>query len=342
MSKRQLSQQQLHRIDKRRHTKPVQENALLAQPALVVINSGKKALVQLKNGELHRCHQRANLSTLVAGDQVMVADTGSEWVIESLLPRRSLLSRPGFRGVIKPMAANIDQLLLVIAPMPGIDLNLLDRSLCYAEWQQLETIIILNKVDLLDAKGQELAHKIAHIYQNIGYTWLETSQKTGLGIQQLQKYCQHKTSVFVGNSGVGKSSLAQTLLPSESIRTQSLSDATGFGQHTTNNATLYDLPFGGQLIDSAGIRSLDLAEFSISQPDQYWCEFQPYRHQCRFHNCTHSHEPNCSVRKAVEDQYIHESRYLNYLKLLQESVDKPYEHQGTCKNSIGRKSSGHL
>jgi len=314
MSKRKLTHQQQQRIELRREGDTHHQDASLG---LVVMNSGKKAIVRFDDGSLHSCHQRANLANVVAGDQVMVwQDENENSVIESLLPRKSLLSRPGFRGVIKPVAANIDQLLVVIAPAPGIDLDLLDRSLCYCEWQGLDAIIILNKADLVSDEYRVYLEELANIYRHVGYQWLETSTHNQTGIETLQAICTDKSSVFLGNSGVGKSSLAKALLPEMAIRTQALSASTGLGQHTTNNATLYDLPSGGVLIDAAGIRTLELGEFSIEHPDRYWRDFRPYLGKCRFHNCTHSHEPDCAIIQAVEADKIALHRYQHYLRLL--------------------------
>lgn len=318
MSKRQLSQHQKQRIELRREGSSLHKTA---KQGLVVMNSGKQALVRLDDDTVHKCHQRANLANVVAGDLVMVWQSEQgESVIESLLPRRSLLSRPGFRGVIKPVAANVDQLLVVVAPAPGIDLDLLDRSLCYCEWQALDAIIILNKADLIHEAYRPYCDELAATYRAMGYTWIETSTQTQQGIPELLAACHNKTSVFLGNSGVGKSSLTQTLVPDIAIRTQSLSSSTGMGQHTTNNATLYDLPFGGQLIDAAGIRTLELSEFSIAQPDRYWRDFRAFLGQCRFHNCTHSHEPNCAIQNAVTQNLIAPHRYQHYLRLLQDTI----------------------
>jgi len=314
MSKRKLTNQQQQRIEQRREGDSHHQDAHLG---LVVMNSGKKAVVRFADGALHSCHQRANLANVVAGDQVMVwQDENNNSVIESLLPRNSLLSRPGFRGVIKPVAANIDQLLVVIAPAPGIDLDLLDRSLCYCEWQKLDAIIILNKSDLVTDDYRDYIDELSHIYRKIGYRWIETSTQEQTGLEELQALCANKSSVFLGNSGVGKSSLAKALLPEMDIRTKALSASTGLGQHTTNNATLYDLPFGGVLIDAAGIRTLELGEFSIEHPDRYWRDFRPYLGSCRFHNCTHSHEPECAIIQAVEAEEIALHRYQHYLRLL--------------------------
>jgi ribosome biogenesis GTPase len=318
MSKRKLTNQQQNRIDQRREGDAHHQ---AGKQGLVVMNSGKKAVVRLPDGSIHSCHQRANLANVVAGDQVMIwQDENGNSVIESLLPRKSLLSRPGFRGVIKPVAANIDQLLVVIAPAPGIDLDLLDRSLCYCEWQGLDAVIILNKADIISDDYREYTDSLAVIYRDIGYQWIETSTQNGTGLTELQAICQDKSSVFLGNSGVGKSSLAKALLPELGIRTQELSASTGLGQHTTNNATLYDLPSGGVLIDAAGIRTLELGEFSIAHPDRYWRDFRPYLGKCRFHNCTHSHEPDCAIIQAVEDDKIALHRYQHYLRLLNATV----------------------
>lgn len=319
MSKRRLSQQQQQRIEQRRRGDQQHQTAT---EGLVIMNAGKKASVRLlSNQQLVSCHQRANLDNVVAGDKVMISfDNTGNAVIESRLERRSLLSRPGFRGVIKPIAANVDQLLLVIAPTPGIDLELLDRSLCYCEWQGIEAVIVLNKVELLDEAGLSLVNELAQIYRAMGYRWLETSSLQQQGISELAELCQHKSSVFLGNSGVGKSSLTKALIPDIDIRTQALSSTTGLGQHTTNNATLYDLPAHGQIIDAAGIRSLNLQEFSIEYPYRYWRDFQPYLGKCRFHNCTHEHEPGCAIKDAVDMNLISELRYIHYLRLLNESI----------------------
>lgn len=320
MSKRRLTDRQRSRVDERRQG---QVDHLPTQAGLVIMNSGRKALIRLDDDSLHSAHQRANLDTIVAGDRVLVSlDEQHGCVVESLLPRQSLLSRPGFRGVIKPMAANVDQLLVVMAPAPGIDLDLLDRSLCYCAWQGLETVIVLNKIDLLPDELRPLTDELATTYRAMGYRWLETSPMSGAGMSDFAQSCRDHTSVFVGNSGVGKSSLAQALLPDIAIRTQSLSQATGMGQHTTNNATLYDLPQGGQLIDAAGIRSLNLAEFAIQHPDRYWRDFAPFLGQCRFHNCTHTHEPDCAIRSAVASGQIAEHRYDHYVRLLSDSENK--------------------
>jgi ribosome biogenesis GTPase len=313
--KRRLSQHQQLRIEQRRsgshhHTQGLE--------GLVVMNSGKKASVQLdEDGSILTCHQRANLANVVAGDKVIISlDDQHNPVIESLLPRNSLLSRPGFRGVIKPVAANVDQLLVVVAPAPGIDLDLLDRSLCYCEWQGLKAIIILNKVDLLAQEYRAYCDELAAIYRRMGYLWLETSIKLNTGLNELRQLCSNQSSVFLGNSGVGKSSLTQALIPDVAIRTQQLSASTGLGQHTTNNATLYELPGNGQLIDAAGIRSLELAEFAIEHPDRYWRDFRPYLGECRFNNCTHDHEPDCAIKNALEKDEISLHRYQHYLRLL--------------------------
>lgn len=314
MSKRRLSEQQQQRIEQRRSGS---EHHSQGFEGLVVMNSGKKATVQLNDGRLLTCHQRANLANVVAGDKVIISlDEQHPPVIESLLHRRSLLSRPGFRGVIKPVAANVDQLLVVIAPAPGIDLDLLDRSLCYCEWQGLDAVIILNKVDLLADDYRALCDQLANVYTAMGYTWIETSTEADIGLEALKHICNNKTSVFLGNSGVGKSSLTQALIPDVAIRTQQLSSSTGLGQHTTNNATLYELNIGGQLIDAAGIRSLELSEFAIEHPDRYWRDFRPYLGLCRFNNCTHDHEPDCAIKTAVASEGITLHRYQHYLRLL--------------------------
>lgn len=318
MAKRILNRHQQQRIDQRRAGDGTQHSD--AQLGLVIMNSGRKAWVRVGTSTPISCHQRANLANVVAGDRVMVSlNEQGEGVIESLLARTSLLSRPGFRGVIKPISANVDQVLIVIAPTPGIDLSLLDRSLCFCAWQNINAVIILNKIELIPSDFRQEIDALAQTYRDMGYDWFETSTYQSLGLAALIDQCKNKTSVFLGNSGVGKSSLTKALVPDIDIRTQALSQSSGLGQHTTNNATLYDLPQGGQLIDAAGIRTLDLSEFSIAHPDRYWRDFSPYLGHCRFHNCTHDHEPSCAIIEAVENEKISAHRYQHYLNVLHES-----------------------
>ncbi len=325
MAKRRLSQQQQRRIsdnltEKQTRLREEPDADQTRTTGLVVMNSGRRAWVDIGESEPICCQQRANLDVVVAGDRVTIArDAQGNGVIEQCDERKSQLARPGFRGVIKPICANIDQVLLVIAPTPHLDLSLLDRSLCYCEWQGLNATIVLNKIELLSTEDHAALHDLASIYQRMGYDWLMTSTYTGEGMVALQEQCQNHTSVLIGNSGVGKSSLTQALLPDLAIRVQALSQATGLGQHTTSNATLYPLPQGGSLIDAAGIRNLDLSAFVIEQPDRYWRDFRPFLGQCHFHNCTHTHEPECAIIEAVENGDIAQHRYHHYLQVISDT-----------------------
>lgn len=318
MAKRHLSQQQQRRMTQNQQKVTTQvspEEPLIA--GLVVMNSGRRAWVDIGLPHPICCQQRANLALVIAGDRVMIrCDAQGNGVIEHCEPRKTQLLRPGFRGVIKPICANIDQVLLVIAPTPHLDLSLLDRSLCYCEWQSLNAVIVLNKVELLTEQDRHEIEQLAQIYRDMNYIWLTTSTYTGEGMEALKHACQNKSSVLIGNSGVGKSSLTQALLPDLTIRVQALSEATGLGQHTTSNATLYTLPTGGNIIDAAGIRNLDLSAFVIEQPDRYWRDFQPYLGKCHFYNCSHAHEPDCAIISAVNAEQIAEHRYHHYLQVI--------------------------
>lgn len=320
MAKRHLSQQQQRRMtDNQRKAITQQDDTSPLVSGLVVMNSGRRAWVDIGLETPICCQQRASLSVVVAGDKVTIRQNAQgEGVIEGCETRQTLLSRPGFRSVIKPICANIDQVLLVIAPTPHLDLSLLDRSLCYCEWQSLTAVIVLNKVELLSANDRAEIESLAQIYRQMGYQWLSVSTYSGEGMDALHQQCQNHSSVLIGNSGVGKSSLTQTLLPDMNIRVQALSEATGLGQHTTSNATLYPLAQGGNIIDSAGIRNLDLSAFVIDHSDRYWREFRPYLGCCRFHNCIHLHEPDCAIRLAVERGLIAEHRYHHYLQVISE------------------------
>jgi ribosome biogenesis GTPase len=291
---------------------------------VVVANFGTEAVVEDAAGRLQRCKARRQLGQLVCGDRVRfkTGDHG-DCRIEKLEPRHSELARPDPQGRKKIIAANIDQILVVTSGKPSFNPGLVDRYLVAAEMLGIPPVIILNKIDLLsDAERQQLDQELQE-FARIGYRTLHTSTKTAHGLDELLPILQHRTSIFVGQSGVGKSSLINALLPDAAARVGAISEATGKGTHTTTVAWLYHLPDRqGDVIDSPGVREFGLWDISPSQLAQGFREFGPYAEQCRFRNCLHKGEPGCAVRAAVEAGEISKRRYESYLRML-DSLENP-------------------
>lgn len=326
MSKRKLSRQQAWRIKKiqderaERATKrktqidqQLNEGELgPEQQGLVIAHYGNQIDVECQQGEqtgsIFRCHLRANLDTLVTGDQVIWRAGNPTGIVVANTDRKSVLSRPDAHGQLRPVAANIDYIVLVIAPEPEPHANLIDRYLVAAESVNITPLILLNKVDLLDDHNRESIDQLLSIYPQIGYQTLEASTKTQDGLRGLTSLLQGRTSVFVGQSGVGKSSLINTLLPGVDIRVGSLSKGQAKGTHTTTTAKLFHFPNGGNLIDSPGIREFGLWHMDREQVLNGFVEFRPYLGRCKFRDCRHQSEPGCELLQAVTEGKISQRR----------------------------------
>jgi ribosome biogenesis GTPase len=314
MSKRRISKQQSARIKQIQQTyQKNKEHQKGLSNGLVITQFGKQVTLEDQEGLLVHCSIRPNLETLVAGDQVVWQSEGcNQGVVVSLYPRNSILAKPTFVGSIKPIAANISQLIIVISPKPEVSWPLLDSYLVMAEILNLPALILLNKIDLPCTliKEQLLAN-----YQNLNYPILFFRKNSLEHREQLTKILNHQTSVFVGQSGVGKSSLISALLPHECIAIGELSERSNLGKHTTSNSRYYHLPGGGALIDSPGIREFSLWQISKAEIAHAYIEFRPYLSQCQFRNCTHKETALCAIIKAVEEGSISEHRYKNFIKL---------------------------
>jgi ribosome biogenesis GTPase len=329
MANRRLTKQQKNRIQaiqrkRRARLDDLARSALEADSAQatakgrVIIRHGATLGIEDNSGRLIQCQTRQHIGHPVCGDRVVWQATGeSTGVVTALLPRSSVLSRPDYSGREKPLAANLTQLVIVLAPIPEPSGYLLDQYLVTAELIQVKPLIAINKIDLLERN--ELHNFLAGFahYGTIGYTMVEVSAKQEHGLDQLIGRLKRETSILLGQSGVGKSSLINALLPDLEVETGRLSKATGLGRHTTSTATLYQLPQGGELIDSPGVRSFRLTELTREELEQGFPEFQPYLGQCRFHNCTHDHEPDCAIRTAMETGKISPQRLTNFLRLSQ-------------------------
>lgn len=331
MSKRRLTRQQAWRIEKIQQEKAARlerkadrasegDEALgPEQEALVVAHFGTRVEVELLGDDPApvQCHFRANLGAIVAGDRVVVRCGATQGVVEAVLPRTSLLSRPDSRGLLKPVAANIDFIVLVITPEPAPSSVLIDRYLVAAELQGIPIRILLNKTDLIGPHNQSMLDELLAMYREIGYPVLASSVKTAHGLDALKQQLDRHVTVFVGQSGVGKSSLVNVLLPGVNAKVGELSAQSRLGRHTTTNARLFHFPSGGNLIDSPGIREFGLWHLEPEQVIDGYRDFTRWRTQCRFRDCRHQREPDCALRAAAERGDVHPQRLKNWDAIIQ-------------------------
>ncbi len=299
----------------------------------VIVVHGEHISVEDSRQVIYRCSLKKRIGMVVCGDHVLWnAAPHHTGVVTKILPRHSLLARPDMRGKLKPIAANLDQLVIVVAPrlshaknefgsnlarcceLP--DTELIDRYIAAAETASMRPTIVFNKIDLLDKEQYKKALDKYQIYSQIGYPILMTSMQKNIGLQPLGELLNKQTSAFVGQSGVGKSSLINCYLPDAKLTTGAVSVLSGLGRHTTTTTILYPLPNGGQLVDSPGVREFGLGEIDPASFDSQFIEFRPYLGQCKFNNCRHLSEPKCAVLDAVKQGKIDSSRFRNYQKLL--------------------------
>jgi ribosome biogenesis GTPase len=290
----------------------------MKQPGLVIVNYGKNQLVETPSGDIINCVARRGLPQIVCGDEVEWLATGdSSGVIETIRPRRTVLHRANGSNGQRPLVANIDQVVIEAALEPALDYFLIDKYTVVAELSQTEPLIIINKSDLLQEQDRERINVLISEYRDIGYTTLLISAQKNTGIEAFIATLSGKTSILMGQSGVGKSSLIKRLLPHRDIDVGKLSAASGLGKHTTTSTTLYHLPQGGRLIDSPGVRDFHLARVPDEELGHGFREFRPYLGQCRFNNCRHLSEPGCAIRAAVAEGHILERRMASYRKLIE-------------------------
>ena len=335
MKKKQLNRRQLWQIQKmqdvyaHRAAKKLDKiEASLNTAALgeerkgiVISNFGQQldieALDGENQGEIYRCFQRSNIESLVTGDYVIWQEGDPVGVIIAVLPRENFLERPSSLGELRPVAANIDQIIIVIAPLPEPHANLIDRYLVAAEHYQLSPVLLMNKSDLLYENNRNEMEGLLSIYRDIGYPVLCVSSKTGDGIDDLKALLDDKTSVFVGQSGVGKSAMINRLLPAANTQVGALSEARDKGRHTTTSARLYHFCEGGDLIDSPGIREFHLEHLDKETLLKGFIEFRPFLGHCKFRDCQHDREPGCQLKQAIEDHLINPLRMSSFRHILQ-------------------------
>lgn len=330
MTKRKLSLQQRRRIAQQRakHDSAIPELQGLSESkeGEVVAHFGSQALVRGTQNEnppfQQRCYLRANLD-IATGDRVVWRSGEDVGIVERALARESVLKRPDNYGKLRTVAANISQIFIVIAPTPLPHSSLIDRYFVAATLHKLPARLLINKFDLLSESDDAYAPilELERRYSSLGYAVMRVSAKNRLGFDALQAALNEQCSIFVGQSGVGKSSLIQTLLPEETLRIGDLSADVAKGKHTTTHAQLFDFPSGGKCVDSPGIREFGLWH---ATPEQVVAGFPEIAHtasECQFRDCTHSHEPGCAVQAAIRTGEIDAERFSN-LQLILNQLDK--------------------
>lgn len=334
MSKRKVSRRQTWRIDKiqeeRTHRAQRRESHIEQQltggelgpeqQGLIISHFGKQVDVEvlegILKGEIVRCHLRTHLGQLVTGDQVIWCRSPDGGVVVAVNPRKTQLQRPNNHGELKPVAANIDQIIITLAPEPRAHANLIDRYLIACERSGIEPILLLNKTDLINDENAEWLMPMLEIYQTIGYQILHVASTREETLSILKAQLDGRISVFVGQSGVGKSSIINALLPGIDLKVGELSEQSGKGRHTTTTARLFHMPDGGDLIDSPGIREFGLWHMDESEVLHGFVEFHPFIGHCRFRDCKHLQEPDCALITAVENGDITEQRFRSYRLIL--------------------------
>ena len=302
-----------------------------ARRGLVVKNTGSAYDVRLEpDGVTVSCRVKGNFrirgirttNPVAVGDHVMaVKATDDAWHITEILPRRNYIIRraSNLSKESHILAANIDWALLVVTLRdPEVPLTFIDRFLATAEAYRIPAGLVLNKCDMWDDDDRQLADAVSYLYDSLGYPVITVSALTGEGLDTLREVTAGEVSLLAGNSGVGKSSLINALIPGLNLRTGEISGLYHTGTHTTTFSEMLDLPYGGEIIDIPGVRSFGTIDFTVEDTGHFFPEIFREARGCRYSDCRHTGEPGCAVREAVADHRIAESRYASYLSILDE------------------------
>lgn len=303
---------------------------------LVIKNTGSWYTVKTDDGQLIESKIKGNFrlkgirstNPVAVGDRVeLIVNQEGTAFISSIESRRNYIIRksPNLSKQSHILAANVDQALLVITVnYPQTSTTFIDRFLASAEAYRVPVVLVFNKRDILSEDELHYEKMMCTLYETIGYQCLEISAETGEGVEQLRPLIKEKISLLSGNSGVGKSTLINQLIPDAAQRTAEISDAHNTGMHTTTFSEMIELPDGGYLIDTPGIKGFGTFDIEKEELTSYFKEIFRFSEGCRFSNCTHTHEPGCAVIKAVEDHYIAASRYQSYLSMLEDKDENKY------------------
>lgn len=303
---------------------------------LVIKNTGSWYTVKTDDGQLIESKIKGNFrlkgirstNPVAVGDYVeIITNQEGTAFISAIGDRRNYIIRksPNLSKQSHILAANIDQALLVVTVnYPQTSTTFIDRFLASAEAYSVPVILVFNKHDLLSEEELHYEKMMCTLYETVGYKCVEISAETGEGVEQLFPILKDKITLLSGNSGVGKSTLINRLIPHASQRTAEISDAHNTGMHTTTFSEMIELPGGGYLIDTPGIKGFGTFDIEKEELTSYFKEIFHFSKDCRFSNCTHTHEPGCAVIKAVEDHFIAASRYQSYLSMLEDKDENKY------------------
>jgi len=307
---------------------------------LVIKNTGSWYTVKTEDGRTIESKIKGNFrlkgirstNPVAVGDYVhlIINQEGTAFISE-IEDRKNYIIRksPNLSKQSHIIAANLDQAFLVVTiNYPETSTTFIDRFLASAEAYRVPVVLLFNKYDLLNDDERQYQEAVIHLYEGIGYQCVmlqaTNDAPTDKSIEQLRPLLKDKVTLLSGNSGVGKSTIINGLLPNANLRTAEISDSHNTGMHTTTFSEMLELPYGGYIIDTPGIKGFGTFDIDKEELTSYFREIFKFSEECRFSNCTHTHEPGCAVLKAVEEHYIAESRYNSYLSMLEDKDENKY------------------